>query len=209
MSEPKPNGLPDERLFEARLAEYVSARDEMISAITNQHYALTFGTASIVAVLVAGFLRWEHHADPLIFFAVAPVSAWVLAVWLGEVVRMLRSVQFCREQEVLVGAMFDPVDPENPPLRWESWRHEKGTTITWSYVSIVAVLSGAYLTGVVLGLVVANWSSCATALVAAAFAGFLIAILWFVLGLFVEWGSDEARAGAPPVVAKWARRLRR
>ena len=31
MSESKPRGLSDERLFEARLAEYVSARDEMIS----------------------------------------------------------------------------------------------------------------------------------------------------------------------------------
>jgi hypothetical protein len=127
------------------MAEYVSARDDLSSAIANQHYALTFGTASIVAVLVAGFLRWEHPADPLIFFAVAPVSAWVLAVWLAEVVRMLRPVQFCREQAALINAMFEDIDPDNPPLRWEAWRDAEENTITWTYVSIVAVLSGGYL----------------------------------------------------------------
>ena len=205
----KPPGNAD-YLFQARLAEHISARDEMISAISNQHLALTFGTASIVGVFVAGFLTWEQPANPAVFFAIAPLSAWVLAMWLAEVVRMFRPVAFCREQGALLNASIGVDDPDHPPIRWESWRDQDSTrTITWTYISVVAVLAGAYVAGVSLGLVTAHWSLLPSLLVASGFALGLVVVLWAVAKVLVQWSSPMSMVGMPTWVARWAEKLAR
>lgn len=189
-----------QRLFEARLAELGSARDDLTSAISNQHLALTFGTASIVAVLVAGFLTWEDSANWAVFFAVPPISAWVLAMWLAEVVRMLRAVEFCREQAAVINESMGMAEIDHPPIRWEAWRdQDPGRTIRWSYVSVVAVLSGAYLTAFPLGLITADWSSCWTAGVAVAFSVGFVVLLTVVFGVYRRWSTPASRIGIPTV----------
>lgn len=187
-----------QRLFEARLAELVSARDELIGAISNQHLALTFGTASIVGVLVAGFLTWGDSANCAVFFAVPPISAWVLAMWLAEVVRMLRAVEFCREQAAVINASLGMAEIEHPPIRWEAWRdQDPGRTIRWSYVSVVAALSGAFLAGSVLGLVTANWAPCWTTVVAVAFSAAFVTLLTFVFRVYRRWRTPASKIGFP------------
>lgn len=184
--------------FEARLAEHVSARDEMLGAISNQHLVLTFGTASIIGVFVAGFLTWEDPVNWAIFFAIPPISAWVLAMWLAEVVRMLRAVAFCREQAAIINRSLEMDQIDNPPIRWEEWRdQEPGRTITWSYISVVAVLSGAYLAATSLGLITAHWTTGWTAFSALAFAGGFAALLAAVHAVFRQWTRPASKVGMP------------
>jgi hypothetical protein len=203
MGESEASGGASQRLFEARLAEHVQARQEMTSAISNQHLVLTFGSASIVGVFVAGFLVWEQSADPAVFLSVPFISAWVLAMWLAEVVRMLRAVRFCRGQEQLVNALVGVGDPAAPPLRWESWRAgDDERTITWTYVSVVAVLAGAYLTGLGFAMVVACWAGWVKAIVLATMVLALLLYLRWVLALASKWLDD---VGAP----QWLLRLLR
>lgn len=186
-----------QRLFEARLAELGSARDELISAISNQHLVLTFGTASIIGVLVAGFLTWEDPANWAVFFAVPPISAWVLAMWLAEVVRMLRAVEFCREQATVINKAMEMDAADFPPIRWERWRAEPGRTILWSYVSVVMVLSGAYFAGGLLGLVVVDWPGRWVAVAAAVLLVALAALLAFVYAVFGNWTKPNSKVGMP------------
>lgn len=197
------------QLFEARLAEYGSVREELISAISNQHLALTFGTASIIGVLVAGLLTWEQPAGSGVFFAVPLISLWVLAMWLAEVVRMLRAVEFCREQAVAINELVDPGGAEaQPPIRWESWRdQEPRRTFPWSYVSVVAALSISYVSGAVLGLASAGWSLLAILAVGMVFVALLLVALTAVARLYVQWAGEPARVGMPEgkisQVARW------
>jgi hypothetical protein len=182
----------------------------MISAISNQHLALTFGTASIVGVFVAGFLTWRQPLNPAVFFAIAPLSAWILAMWLAEVVRMFRPVAFCREQAKLINASLGLAESDSPPIRWESWRDEDdGRTIIWTYVSVVLVLSGAYIAGVALALIAARWSTVATTLVAFAFAFGLVTVLAAVAKVFTQWSNPKELVGMTARVAEWARWLTR
>lgn len=207
MGPDKPPGNAD-HLFQARLAEHISARDEMISAISNQHLALTFGTASIVGVFVAGFLTWEQPANPAVFFAIAPLSAWVLAMWLAEVVRMFRPVAFCREQGALLNESIGVDDPDHPPIRWELWRdQDPARTITWTYISVVVVMAGAYIAGTSLGLITAKWSFLPSFLVAVGFALGLMAVLGGVARVFVRWSGPMSVVGMPASVARWAERF--
>jgi hypothetical protein len=198
-----------DRLFQARLAEHVSARDEMISAISNQHLALTFGTASIVAVMVAGFLTWKQPADPGIFLAVAPLSAWVLSMWLAEVVRMFRPVAFCREQAKAINSIVTIDDQGYPPIRWEAWRDADPTrTVTWTYASVVMAHGLFYVAGVTLGLVVAEWSTGVALAVAVVFLGGLAALFLAVAKIFLRWTGDSETVGMPPFAMRLAKVMR-
>jgi hypothetical protein len=185
-------------LFEARLAEHISARDELIGAISNQHLVLTFGTASIVGVFVAGFLTWEDSVNWAVFFAIPPISAWVLAMWLAEVVRMIRAVAFCSEQASVINASLGMSQIDNPPIRWEAWREEdRDRTIRWSYISVVVALFGTYLIAIPFGLGSVDWSPGWKVLVAFAFVLGLGALIGAVAVVFRRWTRLTSRIGVP------------
>ncbi len=185
-------------LFDARIAEYSSARDELFSAISNQHLVLTFGTASIVGVFVAGLLTWDEPVSWAVFLAVPPISAWILAMWLAEVVRMLRAVAFCRDQASVVNRSLGLEEMDCPPLRWEAWRdQEPGRTVRWSYISVVVTLSGAYITAVPLGLITADLPWPWTSLVALAFTAGLAIVLTAVFAVYRRWSTPASKVGMP------------
>ncbi len=191
-----------ERLFQARLAEHVSARDEMISSISNQHLALTFGTASIVGVFVAGFLTWKQPANPAVFFAIPLLSAWVLAMWVAEVVRMLRAVEFCREQACIINESIHA-----PGLRWEASRDRAAwRTITWTYISVPTVLSLSYLAGLALGLVTIRLPVLPTVGIAVTSVLMLAAVLGASFWIFLKWIDPPSRVGMPDVLPALVRK---
>jgi hypothetical protein len=131
-------------------------------------------------------------------------------MWVAEVVRMLRSVEFCREQAVLINSSIAGSDPANPPIRWEEWRdQEKARTVTWSYISVVLILVGAYLGGLSLGLNAAELTTGLTILVAGSFALVLLLVLWGVARVFIRWSSQPAKAGATDPMARVAKWLER
>lgn len=81
----------------------------------------------------------------------------------------------------------------DPPLRWEAWRrHGPGRTIRWSYQSVVAILAGAYMIAVSLGLITANWAPVWTVLVAVVFGIGLALLLALIFQVYEKWGRDPA-----------------
>jgi hypothetical protein len=192
-----------DRVFDGRLAEHLSARDELLGAINNQHLALTFGTAALVAMFGAGFIAGSNEVAPAIFFAVLPLSWWILAMWLGEVVRMLRAVEFCTEQEALINAEMKLSDPEGRAvLRWESWRQDAGKpwrTITWTYLSVGLFLGltdlAALACGTIWSLDKSHWTMWVVVLVPALVIVVGIDVARRVLATFQIWGV--ANIGMP------------
>jgi hypothetical protein len=180
---------PTRLLFEARLAELTYVRDELVGAIANQHLVLTFGTSSVVGVLVAGFLTRKDPTSWAVFLAVPPIAGWVLAMWLAEVVRMLRAAEFCREQAEIVNQSLRMDGVEHPPIRWEQWREEPGRTIKWSYPSVVAILSGGYLVAALFGLITADWSLGVDLAVAFVLLLGFLALLRAVWAVYRRWGA--------------------
>jgi hypothetical protein len=175
-----------ERVFDAQLQDYLSAREEMIGAIGNQHMALTFGTGALVAAFGAAFVSWGKPIAPAIFVGIVPLSWWILTMWVGEVVRMLRAVEFCGDQERILNESVRRQDPQQEdPLRWEQWRRSPDApwrTITWTYTSVAILLLCTNATAMACWTVTAaqsHWSR------------WVVAAIWiFVLAsgiTFVRW----------------------
>lgn len=186
-----------ERVFQARLEEYVSARDEMLGAISNQHLALTFGTASVVAVFVAGFAIWKQEAAPEVFFSIPLLGSWIVAMWLGEVVRMLRAVEFCTDQQRIINASLPIDDPDEPPIRWEQWRSNHTAswrTITWTYKSVIATFFLVYIGGLTGGgftASAAEWSTWVIVLLVVAYVVLGVVLLWRLWLTYKRWTTKE------------------
>jgi hypothetical protein len=187
-----------ERVFHAQLEDYISARDEVIGAISNQHMALTFGTGALVAAFGAGFLSWGKPIAPAIFVGIVPLSWWILTMWLGEVVRMLRAVEFCGDQEQILNESIRRQDPAQlAPLRWEQWRRRADTpwrTITWTYKSVGILLlctNAAAMACWTVTAIQSHWEGWVIAMIwALALASGLPFVRW-VLVTFQAWSAAD------------------
>jgi hypothetical protein len=191
-----------ERVFLARLEEHISARDELIAAIGNQHMALTFGTGALVAAFGAGFLSWAQPIAPAIFFGIMPLSWWILAMWLGEVVRMLRVVEFCGDQERILNDSIRGEDSGQPdPLRWEQWRRQDDApwrTVTWTYISVAILLLWTNVAALACGTVTAIQSDWSWWVIAAIWVFLLVSGFAFVRSVLITFQIwTAARVGMP------------
>jgi hypothetical protein len=194
---------PSEFLFHAQLEDYRTIRDELLGAISNQHMALTFGTGALVAALGAGFLSWNQSVAPAIFFGVVPLSWWILTMWLGEVVRMLRAGQFCFDQEQLINESIRSLDPSLPnALRWESWVRQSSPPfqkVAWTYVSVALLFlftNGVAMAGGTVTAIQDGWAAWVVTLAWALAVSFGLLFARWVLTVFQAW----TRAGVtiPP-----------
>ncbi|HEY2571649.1 MAG TPA: hypothetical protein VGI27_09250 [Solirubrobacteraceae bacterium] len=189
--------MGQDSLFEARLAEHMSARDELYGAISNQHLTLTFGTAAIVGAFAAGFVAWSDAVAPAVFVGILPLSWWILAMWLGEVVRMLRAVEFCTAQEKVINSSLGVAGSQTPALRWEQWRQEARApwrTITWTYLSVGIMIAVTDLAGLACAAVTAShshWAGWVVAPVGALIFGLGLFVLWWVFVTFQKWGVTK------------------
>jgi hypothetical protein len=192
-----------DRVFHAQLEDYVSARDELMGAISNQHMALTFGTGALVAAFGAGFLSWAEPIAPAIFIGILPLSWWILTMWLGEVVRMLRAVEFCGDQEQILSESIRNQDPAQPdPIRWEQWRRSADApwrTITSTYTSVAILLLCTNVAALACWVVTARQSHWERWVIAAILvlvvAGGLAFGRWVLL-TFQTWSAADV--GMPP-----------
>jgi hypothetical protein len=203
---------PPERVFQAWLEEHRATRDEIVGAINNQHLALTFGTGALLAAFGAGFLSWKQPIGPAIFFSVVPLSWWILTMWLGEVVRMLRAAEFCGNQERIINNSIQPRDPEQPaPLRWEQWRRQADApwrTVTSTYISVAVLLLFTNAAAMACGTVTAiqtDWTTCVIVLVwILALAAGLPFVRW-VLVTFQTWSAADIGMPSSPFVRVFQR----
>lgn len=201
-----------ERVFQARLEEYTAAREELVGAIGNQHMALTFGTGALVAAFGAGFLSWGNPIAPAIFIGIVPLSWWILTMWLGEVVRMLRATKFCGDQEQILNDSISREDPTQPDsLRWESWRRESDgpwQSITWTYVSVAILFLGTNAAAMACWTVTAvqgHWASWVIALIwALALLAGLSFARWVLL-TFQAWSAADVGMPSSPFVRTFER----
>jgi hypothetical protein len=180
----------------AQLQEYFSARDELFRAIGDQHVALTFGTGALIATFGAGFVAWNRSAAPFVFIGVILLSWWIFTLWLGQVVRMLRAVAFCTEQEARINQSIPRDSLGFPALRWEEWRQDPGArwrTINWTYLSVGVVIAAVDLTaaGCMTATAHSNgWAAweLSVGLIAVASAAALFFL--FVAKTFVTWAKE-------------------
>jgi len=187
-----------DRIFTARLAEWTALRDDVIGSISNQHLVLTFGTASIAAVLIAAFTSGNRGQSVGLFLAASILSLWVLAMWLAEVVRMLRAVAFCRIQESQINDLAGAADP--PALFWEPWKEaDPRRTLTWNYPWVVAMLSLSYGATVVLAIRKAHWPGAVTWSMCVLAALILGAAGYFVFVRLKYWIGESLG----PAVSGW------
>lgn len=189
---------PSERVFHARLEEYRATRDEIIQSIHNQHLVLTFGTAAFLAAFGAGFVAWDKPVGAAIFFATAPLSWWILTMWSGEVVRMLRAAEFYDEQADLINDSIRALDPKQPaPLRWEKWRRDPDVprrTIASTYISVAILLALTNLAAMACGTAAAIDAEWSRWTIAAAWGAVLLTGLPFVgwvQATFKTWSRAE------------------
>lgn len=202
----------DRRAFDAMLADYLSSRDEMHNAISNQQMVLTFGTALIVGVAATGAALWTKDVAPGLLMLLPAVAAWTLALWLGEVVRMLRSVAFCEYKARVVN---DHVADDDvvAPIEWESWRQDKAhpeRTISWTYFAVVA---GLYLVGAggLVAAIVANtqlpagraWSSLGVFAGVAMNATLGLVVTAYLYRVYGVWIRRDSGVGPPPAARPW------
>lgn len=137
------------------LEEYKTLRLESIEALKGQHSTLRVGTAAVGVVLASGFNLWDKTLLPdLIFLLFNPALCYiVLAVWIGEVARMMRAGSFLAGLEKKISAAF----PDKPDvLSWENWlrsssEENKTPQIKWNYLSIIALFFATALASIAIG----------------------------------------------------------
>jgi len=137
------------------MEEYKSLREESLTSMQTQQSALSLGTATLGAVLIAGFNLWDKHLLPeVILLVIAPfISYLVLIIWLGEVARMMRAGMFLAKIEEKVNKEFSN---ELEALSWENWlrktqKDRKTPQLIWNYESVILMFLAMSLFSIIIG----------------------------------------------------------
>lgn len=116
--------------------EYDAIRQEVVTTLTNQVSTLSFGAATVGLLVAAGAALWDDAkllSGLLLLFVVPSVCFLTLAIYSGELVRLMRAGLFLNTLENCVNRAQrcdqeterpDP-DPDRDPvavLTWEQWR---------------------------------------------------------------------------------------
>lgn len=136
------------------MEEYKSIQTERIDAIKGQQTTFNFGTATIGVLTATSFTVWEKPLLPdLIFTAFQPLTSYlILAVWIGEVSRMMRAGYFISLIENKINSHLKVEDA----LSWENWlrkkrRHRKTNQMKLNYLAISALFLSLALVSIVIG----------------------------------------------------------
>jgi FtsH-binding integral membrane protein len=128
---------------EVALEEYKSLRQECLQSLTTQHTTISYGLASIGALLGSAFVAWAKTrlSAAILLLFVPTVACLVLLVWFGEATRMVRAGNYLKGLEKRIS---ERVEDEAPALGWEGYlrEHSKdGETrqIRGNYKAVVAI----------------------------------------------------------------------
>jgi hypothetical protein len=110
--------------------EYDAIRGEVLTTLTNQVSTLSFGTATVGLLVAAAAALWDDAellSGLLLLFAVPSVCFLTLAIYSGELVRLMRAGLFLNALENCVNEAEPPDDEAEPPnheavLIWEQWK---------------------------------------------------------------------------------------
>jgi hypothetical protein len=142
--------------IQVALEEYRTLRVESIEALKGQHSTLRVGTATVGVVLASGFNLWDKTPVPdFLFLVFTPAICYlVLAIWIGEVSRMMRAGSFLADLETKISSAF-PVNAN--VLSWENWLRttpDKGKTpqLKWNYLAIIALFFATAVASIAIGI---------------------------------------------------------
>lgn len=140
---------------ELLLEEYKALRQEVVAAMSNRIATLTFGLASIGAILAASILTTKSGVLPGVMLAllVPTIAILVLFMWLGEYERMQRAGTFLMEIEARINR-----EEQRRLLTWESHLRFTGSHMKSPYKATVSLLLLIGLISSIVGLI--NIGSC-------------------------------------------------
>jgi hypothetical protein len=102
--------------------EYDAIRGEVLTTLTNQVSTLSFGAATVGLLVAAAAALWDDAellSGLLLLFAVPSVCFLTLAIYSGELVRLMRAGLFMNTLENRV----NEARPQHEPvLIWEQWK---------------------------------------------------------------------------------------
>jgi hypothetical protein len=109
------------QVLDVALAEYAGLRGEIDTSLANQLSILSFGAATIGLLVTAGATLWGDvngtRVAAVMYAVVVPLACFlVMAIWLGELTRMLRAGLFMLELEKWINACLP-----RAVLAWEHW----------------------------------------------------------------------------------------
>lgn len=125
------------------IEEYKTLRNESLASMQTQQSILRFGTAAIAVLIAAAFNLWEKSPLPeaVLLFVIPFMSYLILAIWMGEIARMMRAGIFLVELEKKINKEF----ADKPKaLTWEKWLREtqhdgKTPQLRWNYYAIISL----------------------------------------------------------------------
>lgn len=166
---------------EILLAEYKTLRQESLNAMNNRNRILSFGLATIGAILAGSIVAYTNNThSPVSRFAlivmVPVISSFVLLMWFGEYKRMQRAGKFLSELEKRINKVA-----RERLLTWETHLRKNQLHMKYPYYATVALLLMISLFSLVLGLIVAGFP--ANRIWLAAITG---ALIHLGLGLYVR-----------------------
>jgi hypothetical protein len=113
---------PESRDLDLVMHEYDAIRGEILTTLTNQVSTLSFGAATVGLLVAAAAALWDDAellSGLLLLFAVPSVCFLTLAIYSGELVRLMRAGLFLNTLENCV----NEVKPHHEPvLTWEQWK---------------------------------------------------------------------------------------
>jgi hypothetical protein len=147
------------------LEEYKALRSEITTSIAAQQSILSFGTATVALVFGPGLGLWQRSelSVIIIFNALVPLmSATVLVIWWGEVLRMVRAGEWLAVVEQRVNAYGkDKLGWTRNPLTWESYLRPLRNDLPYrDYVSKLFEYKPPYVRQFVInvrGVILAFW----------------------------------------------------
>jgi hypothetical protein len=141
--------------IEIVMEEYKTLRTESIESVKSQQTTLNIGTAIAGAVVIAGFNLWKETLIPdLIFLFFIPILCYlILAIWLGEVSRMVRAGKYIKKLENRISKEYSKIEP---PLSFENWlrnkdKNDKSKQTKWNYISVISLFIFIAFSSILIG----------------------------------------------------------
>jgi hypothetical protein len=113
---------PESRDLDLVMHEYDAIRGEVLTTLTNQVSTLSFGAATVGLLVAAAAALWDDAellSGLLLLFAVPSVCFLTLAIYSGELVRLMRAGLFLNRLENCVN---EARPHREPVLIWEQWK---------------------------------------------------------------------------------------
>jgi hypothetical protein len=139
--------------LEIILKEYEMIRQEILASMSNRTSILSFGLATIGAILTASIATFSVSGYSLLailmlIFAVPAINGFILFMWAGEYQRMLRAGKFLKGLERKVNREFS-----DEVLTWETYLSLQRLHMKYPYNTTVLLLLVISLISLSLGLI--------------------------------------------------------